>query len=95
MCEQKEHFNMSMCTEVHAILYLTIIWFATLRHGENTITRNTYLFLSLWLQTRIFIKFMFRNRTKTEQRIKLTEISELSELFSFLPNQGNNRFPVE
>lgn len=42
-----------------------------------------------------FIKFIFGNRTKTEQRIKLTEISELIELFSFMPTQQNNRFPVE
>lgn len=42
-----------------------------------------------------FIKFIFGNRTKTEQRIKLTEISELIELFSFMPSQQNNRFPVE
>lgn len=40
---------MSMCAEVHAILYLTIIWLATLRYGENINTKNTYLFPSLWL----------------------------------------------
>lgn len=41
------------------------------------------------------IKFIFENRTKTEQRIKLTEISELIKLFGFMPTQQNNRFPVE
>jgi len=42
-----------------------------------------------------FIQFMFGNLTKTEQRIKLSEISELIALFGFMPTQQNNRFPVE
>lgn len=58
-------------------------------------TKSTHFFLSLFMApNKNFINFMFGNVAKSDQGIKLTEISELIELFSFVLTQGNNRSPV-
>lgn len=87
---------MFMCTGVHAILHFVVIWLTIVKHVVNINTKNTGPFLALFMApNENFIKFMFGNMTKTEQGLKLTEISELIELFSFILTQQNNRFPAE
>lgn len=57
-------------------------------------TKSTYFFLSLFMApNKNFIKFMFGNVAKSDQGIKLTEISELIELFSFVLTQGEKQIP--